>query len=151
MAAPKGNQFWKMRSKHGRDAIIQDHNVLLEAVDEYFQWCVDNPIIEIDFRGRDLTEVKIPHPRVFKKDELARFCGVSEWRTIEKLKEKSIDFLQVITYTEGVVYDQKYTYATVNMFNSNIISRDLGLADKKSIDSTVKNSGDVKLTFGNKK
>jgi hypothetical protein len=124
-----GNQYWKKRAKHGRDTIITDPEKLSESADEYFQWCLDNPIIEIDYRGKYLTKVELPHPRVFKKPELARFCGVAKWETINQLKEKSQDFLEVITRIEGIVADQKYTYAVVGMFNSNIIARDLGLRD----------------------
>lgn len=130
MGAPKGNQFWKKRSKHGRNRIIKDAKTLADASDEYFQWCIDNPIIEIDFRGKLLTRIELPHPRVFQKGELARFCHVSEWRLIDDLKELNKDFLQVITRIEGIIRDQKYTHAVVGMFNHNIVARDLGLADK---------------------
>lgn len=129
-----GNQFWKKRSKHGRDRIIQDPQTLADASDEYFQWCIDNPIMELDYRGKDLKPVELPHPRVFKKNELARFCGLSEWRLINDLKKVSEDFSQVIARIEGVIADQKYTYAVVGMFNHNIIARDLGLSDKKELD-----------------
>lgn len=133
----EGNQYWKLRSKHGRDKIIKDPEVLNKASDEYFQWCIDNPIIEIDFRGKDLKEVKLPHPQVFQKGALARWCGLSEWRLIEDLRKDSDDFSQVITRIEGIIRDQKFKYATVNMFNSNIVARDLGLTDKT--ENTSKN------------
>ena len=141
MAAPKNNQYWKQRSKHGRNKIIKSHEFLAKASDEYFQWCIDNPIIQIDYRGKDLIKVELPHPRVFKKEEFARFCGLSEWRLITDLTKDSKDFSQVITRIEKVIADQKYTYAVVGMFNSTIVSRDLGLADK------IKS--DVKVEFSN--
>lgn len=43
MAAPKGNQFWKLRSKHGRDKLFASPDLLWDAACEYFQWCDDNP------------------------------------------------------------------------------------------------------------
>ncbi len=131
MAAPEGNKYWQKRSKHGRDRVIADPKMLSESSDEYFQWCLDNPVIEVDFRGKDLVRIEIPHPRAFKKEELARFCGLAQWRSIEELRPISHDFSQVITRIEGIIRDQKYTYAVVGMFNSNIVSRDLGLVDKK--------------------
>lgn len=130
MAAAKNNQYWKKRSKHGRNKIIKDPETLAKASDEYFEWCVNNPIIEIDYRGKDLVKIELPHPRVFQKGELARFCNVAQWRTIDELKEGNNDFSQVITRIEGIIRDQKYTYAVVGMFNSNIVARDLGLKDK---------------------
>jgi hypothetical protein len=131
MGAPKGNQFWKLRSKHGRDSIIQDAEVLAKAADEYFQWCIDNPILEKDYRGKDATPVYLEHPRVFQKGEFARFCGLTEWRQLEDLKSKGEDFLQIVTCIGQAIADQKYMYAVCGMFNSNIVARDLGLVDKK--------------------
>ena len=145
MGAPEGNQYWKKRSKHGRDRVISDPVTLSEASDEYFQWCLDNPVIEIDFRGKDLTRIEIPHPRVFKKEELSRFCGLAQWRSIEELRPISDDFSQVITYIENIIKDQKYTYAVVGMFNSNIVSRDLGLVDNKGVDHTT-NGNDISIS-----
>jgi hypothetical protein len=133
MGAPLGNQYWKARAKHGRDRIINDCVLLAENIDEYFTWCVENPIFQVDFRGKDLLEVNIPHPRVFKKEELARFIGLSQWRLVKDLEVLSKDFSQVIKETENIIADQKYTYAVVGMFNSNIIARDLGLSDKSEI------------------
>ena len=43
MAAPKGNQFWKLHSKHGRDTLFSTPDLMWEAACEYFQWCDDNP------------------------------------------------------------------------------------------------------------
>ncbi len=132
MSAEIGNQYWKKRSKHGRDAIIQDVETLEKASDEYFQWCHDNPIMELDYKiaGGEIVPVSIPHPRAFKKEEFARFCGLSEWRLITDLRKKGKDFSQVITHIEKSIADQKYDYAVVGMFNSNIVARDLGLKDE---------------------
>jgi hypothetical protein len=63
MGAPKGNQFWKLRSKHGRDTLFESPEKMWEAACEYFQWCDDNPLLEIDFRGKDATQVTIPKMR----------------------------------------------------------------------------------------
>ena len=43
MAAPKGNKFWMLRSKHGRDKLFSTPELLWEAACEYFQWCDENP------------------------------------------------------------------------------------------------------------
>lgn len=131
-----GNQYWKLRSKHGRDRIVKDPKTLLKAADEYFQWCIDNPVIEIDYRGKNLERVELPHPQVFQKGALARWCGLSEWRLIEDLRKLNNDFSQVVTHIEGIIRDQKFKYGMVGMFNSNIVARDLGLTDK--VESTEK-------------
>jgi hypothetical protein len=129
MSAPEGNQFWKARSKHGRDRVISDPETLANASDEYFEWCEENSIKYNDFRGKDADEVFLEKPRPFTKEGLARFCGLAQWRSIEELKEISQDFSQVVTRIEGIIAEQKYTYAVTGIFNSNIVARDLGLKD----------------------
>ena len=42
-AAPKGNQFWKLRSKHGRDKLFATPDLLWEAACEYFAYCDKHP------------------------------------------------------------------------------------------------------------
>lgn len=147
MPFKEGNNYWNARSKHGRDRIIQSHETLNEVANEYFTWCEDNPIIEVDYKsaGGELQKIELPHPRVFKKEEFARFCGVSEWRIINNLRPVSDDFNQVITRVEQIIRDQKYTYATVGMFNANIIARDLGLTDKREDNLSVSNDTIKKL------
>jgi len=45
-------------------------------------------------------------------------------------KEK-VDFLEVTTRAEQIIYEQKFTGASADLLNANIIARDLGLVDKK--------------------
>ena len=72
-------------------------------------------------------------PMVFQKGELAMYCGVCEWSLINSLKEVSSDFFQVVTRIEQIIKSQKFRYGSLGVFNSNIIARDLGLADKKDL------------------
>ena len=46
MAAPKNNDFWKFRSKHGRDKLFESPELLWEEACKYFQWIKDNPLKE---------------------------------------------------------------------------------------------------------
>ena len=142
MSAPKNNEFWKLRLKHGRDRIIESPEALWENACEYFKWCDDNPLIEIDFRGKDIERVEVPHPRVYQKPAFAIACGVSAWRVISDLRNVNQDFLQVITRIEEIIYTQKFEHAAVGMFNASIIARDLGL--KESIDHTTNDKDIVK-------
>ena len=126
-----GNEYYKYRKKHGRDRIIQDHIELMELADAYFKKCLENPCIvkTTDPRGETIIE----KPKVFQKDELAMECGVSQWRTINDLKEVSKDFMQVVTYIEKTIKTQKMQWGYVGVFNSNIVARDLGLKDRTDV------------------
>lgn len=146
MAAPAGNQFWKLRSKHGRDKLFESPELLWEAACEYFQWCEDNPLKELDFRGKDATEVVLPKMRAFTMQGLCLFldCNTVYFNQFESaLKEKnddvSKDFSKVVTRIRETIYNQKFTGAAAGFLNANIIARDLGLSDKT--DSNVKLTG----------
>ena len=133
MAAPIGNQFWKQRSKHGREKIFSNPEILWEEACKYFQWCDDNPLYEIDFKGKDADEVRIPKMRAYTWEALELFLDISSLRDY-KTKEEYKDFLQVIGRIEKIMYSQKFTGAAAGFLNANIIARDLGLRDKQDID-----------------
>ena len=140
MAAPKNNQFWKQRSKHGRDSLFDSSELLWEAAAEYFEWCDANPWLRTDFKGKNAKEVYIPTARPYTIQGFCLHCDASrEWWTKLKGKKKkdSEDFIPVITRIEEIIYTQKFEGAVVGAFNANIISRDLGLIDKKSLDAKL--------------
>ena len=136
MAAPQGNKFYLFRTKHGRDYAIETPEQLLENYWEYSEWCRNNPLIEIDYRGKDATQVEIPHMRAQTKDGFALACGLSCWEKIEKYKSRE-GFSEIITCIERNIKEQKFGGAAAGLLNANIIARDLGLTDKKEIDATV--------------
>jgi hypothetical protein len=151
MAAPKGNKFWELRSKHGRDKIFTTPDIMLKACYEYFAWCEKNPLIEVDYRGSNPpVKVKLPKMRAFTIDGLTCFIHVNEdyFNDFEKgIKDKndeiSKDFSRVITHVRGIIRNQKFVGAAAGFLNPNIIARDLGLTDK--IDT--KHSGGINLHF----
>lgn len=134
MGAPKSNQFWKLRSKHGRDKLFATPELLWEAACEYFQWCDTNPIEAEDNKGtKNVNTVKLNRPYTLKA--FCLYCDATEgwWKEFRKGKYIK-DFLPIIHKIEEIIYNQKFEGAAVGIFNSNIIARDLGLSDKKDID-----------------
>jgi len=72
MAAPKGNQFWKTRSSHGRNPIFPTPDALWDAACEYFQWVEDNPLWEdrlVTFQGNWFSPIE-KTPGVDVKDPI---------------------------------------------------------------------------------
>lgn len=143
MAAPVGNEFWKLRSKHGREKLFASPELMWEAACEYFQWCQDNPLEEEDYRGKDAKKVTLKKMRPFTMEGLCRYldCSTGYFRTFKLTASE--DFLAVITRIEETIYDQKFTGAAAGFLNANIISRDLGLADKRQLDATVSEKKEV--------
>lgn len=143
MAAPSGNQFWKLRSKHGRDKLFESPEILWEAATEYFEWCETHPLIEVDYRGKDLERIEIPKMRAFTWDGLELYLDIHRLRHYKTHPDYK-DFLPVIDQIERIIYNQKFTGAAAGFLNANIIARDLGLSDKT--ESKMEHSGEV--TFG---
>lgn len=134
MAAPIGNQFWKLRSKHGRDKLFETPELLWEAATEYFQWCEDNPLIEIDFKGKDATEVHMPKMRAFTIHGLCIYldCNTKYFNDFKAANHEG--FSEVLTRIMEIIYNQKFTGAAAGFLNPNIIARDLGLRDSKEVE-----------------
>jgi hypothetical protein len=138
MAAPEGNQFWRKRLKHGRNHKIETEQEIEENFEEYCQWADENPLNEIDFRGKDANKVTIPKMRAMTKDHFALCCGLSGWEKLETYKERSEGFREVITRIEKLIYYQKFTGTAAGFLNPNIIAADLDLKSKQEIDLTTK-------------
>lgn len=137
MAAPKGNQFWKQRSSHGRKPIFSSQDQLWDAAQEYFQWVEDNPLFETQYKQShgEPIPVSIPKMRAMTEGGLCIFLDISVacW---EDYKTKE-DFSEVTTRICNVIRTQKFTGAASEFFNPNIIARDLGLSDKKELDGKI--------------
>lgn len=95
--------------------------------------------MEVDFRGKDATQVELPKMRAYTWAGLENFLDMSDQGLSNyKTKPEYKDFFGVITRIERIMYDQKFTGAAAGFLNPNIIARDLGLADKKETEKTVK-------------
>ena len=155
MAAPKGNQFWKLRSKHGRDKLFATPDLMWKAACEYFQWCDENPFFELEqaksiskpFKDKETGEVvfpeqliKLPKMRPYTIQGLCLYldCNVKYFNDFEKeLKDKedilSQDFSDIVTRIREIIYNQKFSGAASGFLNPSIIARDLGLSDKQEL------------------
>lgn len=136
MSAPKGNQFWKQRSKHGRDKLFDTPSLLWEAACEYFEWCDSNPLKEeklFSSQGEILKgEISLMRPYTIQGLCLFLGCNAKYLNHFESnLKESDQDFSNIVTRIREVIYNQKFEGAATGLLNPNIIARDLGLVDKK--------------------
>ena len=154
MAAPTGNQFWKLRSKHGRDKLFATPELMWEAACEYFEWCEDNPFYEVEqaksiskpYKDKETGDVifpeqfvKLPKMRPYTMQGLCLYidCSTSYFRefksNLKNTNELDKDFLTVTTRIEETIYNQKFSGAASGFLNANIIARDLGLSDKQEL------------------
>jgi hypothetical protein len=139
MAAPVGNQFWKLRSTHGRDYLFENADELFKAACEYFNWCDAHPWKKNELvKSGDMAGkiVGVPTARPYTIQGL---CGYLDCNTmyfneferslIGKEDERSIDFSRIVHRVREIIYQQKFEGAAVGAFNSSIIARDLGLKE----------------------
>lgn len=137
----EGNQEWRQRSKHGRDKLFADPQLMLEAALEYFKWCDENPWLKHDYKGggKNLKEVYMKLGRPYTVSGAAMYMGATERYFYEfksRLKTSDPmydDFLVVINTIEEIVRRQKYQGAAVGAFNANLISYDLGIRKDQQI------------------
>lgn len=135
MGAPKGNQFWKARSSHGRKPKFADPESLWAACGEYFQWVEDNPLETselVKFQG-EASIATLPKMRAMTINGLCMFLDIQR-ATWDEYRKKSEDFLNIVTRAEGIIYEQKFSGAAADLLNPNIIARELGLSEKKEVE-----------------
>ena len=139
MGAPKGNQFWKLRSKHGVDKLFKTPELMLEAASEYFNWVDENPFTEeIAFHHQGkITKTTVSKKRPYTIMALCSYLGCNsqyfsqfEAKLAGKEDKESKDFALIVSHIRETIYNQKFEGAAAGFFNSNIIARELGLSDK---------------------
>lgn len=139
MAAPAGNQFWKLRYKHGRDKLFSTPDQLWGACSEYFNWCDSHPWWKNEaVKSGDLAGqiIKVPIARPYTLSGLCIYLDVSTsyWKDLKASENLSEDYSAIIIRVEEIIYTQKFEGAAVGAFNANIIARDLGLREKQDVD-----------------
>lgn len=142
MAAPKGNQFWKARSSHGRAPIFKTPDDLWDACVEYFQWVEANPLMEAKAfaSGGKVTVKNLPKMRAMTLTALRLFLDIdrSTWEAYSGRE----GFTAVTTRVEEIIYSQKLEGAAADLLNANIIARELGLKDKTDVEQKTTLSAD---------
>lgn len=146
MAAPIGNEYYKIRTKDGRDRIFKSPEDLLNACNEYFQWVIDNPLMEsqvvnrgsttVDAEGNKTTTgysiIEMPKMRPMTLIGLCNFIDIA--LNTFKEYEKRKDFLPVTTRIRHIIENHQFEGAASGFLNPNIIARALGLIDKREME-----------------
>lgn len=133
-----GNRFWEQRSRHGARPVFPEGEEgaqkLLEACTDYFTWAEDTPLLEekvMSYEGMVITHDS-PRLQALTILGLCIFIDISSstWR---EWRQTRPDLSAVIEWAEAVIKQQKFVAAAAGLLNANIISRDLGLADKTEL------------------
>ncbi len=132
-----GNSMWLQRSKHGREKIFSSPQAMASTFGEYVDHLQAHPIIT-------RKQVVVAQELVWAEEEryvpltwagFATFCGTHKNYFQNFRSRCSADFKEVIGQIDDFMFTQKFSGAASGIFNANIISRDLGLIDKKQLDA----------------
>ena len=133
-----GYALWRLRTKHGRNAIYEDAERLWTACCAYFDETHDSPLEEEKAfsGGGGVIRASIAKMRSFTLKGLCLHLQISDetWREWRKNRD---DLKEVISTVESVIYTQKFEGAAAGLLNASIIARDLGLADKQEVSGTI--------------
>lgn len=128
----KGLQSWEARASVGAPRLFESPELLRAAVLEYFEFIRANPLMEtkVGFSYGAAVTHETPRVRAMTNRGLALFIGVTH-KTLIEWKNTRPDLKPVIEWAEDCIWNQKFEAASAGLLNANIISRELGLADKQ--------------------
>jgi len=119
----------------------------LKDVVEYFKWCETHPLLEEKVshhkfgkagEGEEVITTRTDEKRVrpFTKKGLSIHIGVPVSR-LDTYKKRGGDWAEAVEMIEDAIFTQKFENAAAGLLNANLISRDLGLADKQEVQANV--------------
>ena len=141
MAAPKGNNYWEFRNKHGRNFKYTPEDFWDEAI-KYFVYMSDKVWNKKEaIKSGDLagTTMDVPTKTPLSIESFCLFADINydTFRNYESNTEEYKDFFDITTRIRNVIESNQFEGATVGAYNPNIIARKLGLSDKKEIEGNV--------------
>lgn len=145
MPAPKGNRFWEARSSHGRKPIFAKPEDLEDACTQYFTWNADNPLMvhKVTQTNGEQVDMWLEKPRAMTLRGLYGYIGIhaSTWA---EFRHKE-GFSDITANIEDSIYQQKLEGASADIFNANIIARELALVDKTETRMSLTDLSDEEL------
>ncbi len=142
------DRYWNNKNPtRGRPREFKTPAALWKAAVEYFNWNEDNPMKEqkaFAYKG-DITVVDVEKTRVMTLQRMCSFIGI-HYSNYTRTYRKDDNFTDVCEEIDVIIRQQKFEGAASNIFNGNIIARDLGLIDKVDTTSngeTIKGSTTV--------
>lgn len=129
----KGNKLWQLADpfKVGRPSLFPTPEHLWNEAIKYFEFQDKTPIITTENITADKgsSTKNVEHSKPYTWEGLYIFLGVYD---LDHYKTKT-EFSLILKLLKDIIYNQKFEGATVGIFNSNIIARDLGLKDNSDI------------------
>jgi hypothetical protein len=126
MAPPKGH---KKYSNCYKPKLYEPDNLWIAAM-KYFSWSNKRPIKQ-EISHVKLGTVIVKHKRAYSIERLCLKLKMSKQTFLNY--EKNEMYFDVCTRIRDVINSQHFEGGMVNIFNSNIVTRKLGLAEKTEL------------------
>ena len=133
--------YWERRKKVGKPKAIQTPQKLWDLACEYFQSVDENPGFKKDFiKGGEMagTIVDIETMRPYTWEGLEDFLfekgiitNLNDYR--QNTDGRYQDYAGIIRAIGKVIFNRNFSGAAMNFLNSNLIARQLGLAEKTQL------------------
>jgi hypothetical protein len=145
LPAPKAPEpLWKRR--RGQPLRFDKPDKLWDAAEKYFDWCHTNPLREeklFAYEG-SVTRDHISKMRAMTERGLCLFIGIDPTTWYDYCKRDEFKF--VCEQIKCVIWEQKFTAAAADLMNANIIGKELGLVERKSVEGP--DGGPVQIDAG---
>lgn len=131
---PAGYEAYQARGGRGAPRHFETADELHTAALDYFRWAMEHPLPvtkAVTSNGKAHL-MEVPNMRPFSLKAMCLHMGISPEYWFEMRKNR-VDLSYIIGATEDMIANQKFEGAVVGLFNSSIISRDLGLIDKQEV------------------
>lgn len=133
-----GNTFWKYR-KGATNPGKYTPTELLEKFHEWLQWVDDNPFYESQIvRYKDFHEViKVPKIRPLTISGFSAFIGMSGSYLHGIKNSPNQELVDVATFIHDFILNNQYEGAVAGLYQHQIVTRRLGLVDRREEVSDV--------------
>lgn len=139
MPAPKGNQYAKGHKGTEKKFTPQQW---ADAIQDYFDYCDKNPIYKneaLKSGDRAGEIIRIPAPRPYLIEGLCHYLKIDTQTFYNYLeKEGYEDYFEITSRARNRIFQQNIEYGYVGAYDSNLVSRKLGLAERKEIRAELK-------------
>ena len=137
----------------GRPKKIKDEATLYKWFEQYREYSNNNPILKMDFKGRNADKVfyELERPLTWTafKTWLHHNHGITNIDQYKANKNNVYaEYSSILEVIGAEIFEHQYAGACVGIFNQGIIARKLGLAEKTE-NKTEVNLKETKIGFSN--
>ena len=139
MPAPKGNKFAVGNKGTEKKFTPQQWSDIIE---EYFNYCDNNPLFKneaLKSGDRAGEIIRIPAARPYLIEGLCNYANIHPQTFYNYLeKEGYEDYFEITARARNRIFQQNIENGYIGAYDSNLVSRKLGLADKKELRAELK-------------